>query len=53
MILNNYRRNYQWNFVGISVGNKKIITEGYTDEIKQVILFFYYQRIYRRIKNYR
>jgi len=53
MILNNYRRNYQWNFVGISVGNKKIITEGYTDEIKHVILFFYYQRIYRRIKNYR
>jgi hypothetical protein len=40
MILNNYQRNYQWNFVGISVGNKKIITEGYTDEIKQVILFF-------------
>jgi hypothetical protein len=53
MILNNYRQNYQWNFVGISVGNKKSITEGYTDEIKQVILFFYYQRIYRRIKNYR
>ena len=40
MILNNYRQNYQWNFVGISVGNKKIITEGYTDEIKRINLFF-------------
>jgi hypothetical protein len=35
--------------VGISVGNKKIVAEGYTDEMKRVILFFYYQRR----KNYR
>jgi hypothetical protein len=32
---------------------KNIITEGYTDEMKQINLFFYYQRIYRRKKNYR
>jgi hypothetical protein len=32
---------------------KKIITEGYTDEMKRVILFFYFRRIYRRTKNYR
>jgi hypothetical protein len=32
---------------------KNIITEGYTDEMKRVILFFYFRRIYRRIKNYR
>jgi hypothetical protein len=32
---------------------KKIITEGYTDEMKRINLFFYYQRIYRRTKNYR
>jgi hypothetical protein len=32
---------------------KNIITEGYTDEMKRINLFFYYQRIYRRKKNYR
>ena len=32
---------------------KNFITEGYTDEIKRINLFFYYQRIYRRKKNYR
>jgi len=32
---------------------KNIITEGYTDEMKRINLFFYYQRIYRRTKNYR
>jgi hypothetical protein len=37
------------NSIGKSVGNKKIITEGYTDEIKRIDLFFYY----RRKKNYR
>jgi hypothetical protein len=31
---------------------KNIITEGYTDEMKRINLFFYYQRIYRRKKNY-
>ena len=31
---------------------KNIITEGYTDEMKRII-FFFYQRIYRRKKNYR
>jgi hypothetical protein len=34
------------NSVGKSVGNKKIITKGYTDEMKRVILFFYFRRIY-------
>jgi hypothetical protein len=29
------------------------ITDGYTDEMKLINLFFYYQRIYRRKKNYR
>jgi plasmid replication initiation protein len=32
---------------------KKIITEGYIDEMKRINLFFYYQRIYRRTKHYR
>jgi hypothetical protein len=32
---------------------KNIITEGYTDEMKRINLFFYYQRIYRQKKNYR
>ena len=32
---------------------KNIITEGYTDEMKWVILFFYFRRIYRPTKNYR
>ena len=32
---------------------KNIITEGYTDEMKRIHLFFYYQWIYRQTKNYR
>ena len=32
---------------------KNIITERYTNEMKRVILLFYFRRIYRRIKNYR
>jgi hypothetical protein len=31
---------------------KNIITEGYTDKMERINLFFYYQRIYRRKKNY-
>ena len=29
---------------------KNIITEGYTDEMERINLFFYYQQIYRRKK---
>jgi hypothetical protein len=47
MFLNNYRRNYRIS-LSKSVGNKKnIITEGYTDEMKRVFVFYY-----QRKKNY-
>ena len=47
MFLNNYRRNYRIS-LGKSVGNKtNIITEGYTDGMKRVFVFYYQQK-----KNY-